>query len=89
MRPTQPIFLERESYRRRRLADAAKLSPVLGAVLFLMPVLWAGAGSTAGGLVYLFGAWALMILVMKLLSRHLSDAEPKTDESVPEGDDAV
>ena len=89
MLPEQPIFLERESYRRRRLSDAAKLAPVLGAVVFLIPVLWAGSGSTAGGLVYLFGAWAVMIFVVKLLSHRLRDAEPKSGADTPESDDAV
>lgn len=80
----RPIFLERESYRRRRLGDAAKLSPVLGGVLFLVPVLWAGVGSTAGGLVYLFGVWAIMIVLMMLLSRRLAETEPKSDTDNPQ-----
>ncbi|NNE87707.1 MAG: hypothetical protein HKN27_06490 [Silicimonas sp.] len=84
----QPIFLERESYRRRRLGDAAKLLPVLGVVLFLMPLLWAGRGSTAGGLVFLFIAWAFLIFVMALLSRRLAETEPKLDEEAG-SDDAV
>ncbi len=89
MQSKRPIFLERESYRRRRLRDAAKLSPVLGFVLFLMPVLWAGVGSTAGGLVYLFGVWAIMIVVMMMLSRRLSDTEPKSDGAAADQDDVV
>lgn len=75
----QPVFLERESYRRRRLGDAAKVLPVIGIVLFLMPLLWAGRGSTAGGLVFLFIVWAILIFVMAVLSRKLADTEPKPD----------
>lgn len=89
MQPDQPIFLERESYRRRRLGDAAKLVPFAGIVLFLMPVLWAGNGSTAGGLLFLFGGWAILILVIAILSRRLSDTEPKRDRTEPGSDDAV
>ena len=89
MRPEQPIFLERENYRRRRLGDAAKLLPVLGLLLFLIPVLWAGNGSTGGGLNYLFGVWAVIIIVMRLLSRRLSETEPKSGDSQPDSDDVL
>lgn len=87
MQTEQPILLERESYRRRRLRDAAKLSPLIGLVLFLMPVMWAGDGSTAGGLVFLFTAWAILIVVMMILSRRLSETEPKSTQS--DQDDVV
>lgn len=89
MAPDQPIFLERESYRRRRLGDAAKLVPVIGIVLFLMPVLWAGNGSTAGGLIFLFGCWAILIAVIAVLSRRLADTEPKQERTESGNDDAV
>lgn len=85
----QPIFLERESYKRRRLGDAAKLLPVVGTVLFLLPMLWAGRGSTAGGLVFLFIVWAVLILVMAVLSRRLADTEPKPDGEAAGKDDAL
>ena len=48
------VFLERQSYRRRRLMDAAKLLPLLGVLLFAVPLLWPGpetgpeAGAVAG-----------------------------------------
>lgn len=38
--PPPPVFLERQSYRRRRLMDAARLLPLLGALLFAVPLLW-------------------------------------------------
>jgi hypothetical protein len=84
-----PVFLERESYRRRRIGDAAKLLPVVGIVLFLMPILWAGQGATAGGLVFLFVVWALLIFVMAALSRRLSESEPKPNDTEARKDDAV
>ena len=89
MRSEQPIFLERESYRRRRLGDAAKLSPFLGFVLFLVPILWEGKGSTAGGLVFLFTVWAFLIVSMYMLSRRLSETESKDTEPEPDPDDVV
>ncbi len=77
MKPPRPAaFLERRAYRRRRLADAARMLPVLGLVLFLVPVLWpaaetGGPGTGRGGL-YLFAAWAGLILAAALIARPLS-----------------
>mgnify|MGYP001635388592 CR=1 FL=1 len=55
--------------------DAARVLPVLGAVLFALPVIWSGnpfrAGSTAGGGLYLFAVWAGLILGAALISRRL------------------
>ncbi|MCF6234605.1 MAG: hypothetical protein L3J36_16135 [Rhodobacteraceae bacterium] len=66
-RPTQALFLERQSYRRRRLVDVARLLPLLGVLLLLVPLLWQGKGegletpiSTA--ITYVFAVWALLIL---------------------------
>ena len=83
-RSRDPVFLERQSYRRRRLGDAAKLLPILGAVLILMPVLWSDDARTAGGILYLFFVWALLIVVVAFLSRHLAGTEPGSEAG--EGD---
>ena len=91
MRPPAPapVFLARASYRQRRLRDAALLLLVLGAVLFCVPLLWPQAGddgqSSAGALIYVFGAWAALIVCAFVLSRMLraqanaSGDSPKTD----------
>ena len=64
MRPTQrTIFLERRTYRRRRLIDAARLLPVFGMFIFAFPVLWAREIGTASGAVYLCGGWLLLIVI--------------------------
>jgi hypothetical protein len=85
-RPKPPLFLERESYRRRRLADAARVLPFVGTGLFLLPVVWEPQATpeadTVPGLLYLFGAWAALIVAALLLSRRLG-AEPRPGE--PEG----
>jgi hypothetical protein len=70
----EPLFLARQGYRRRRLEDAARLLPWLGAFLFGLPLLWTGA-RTAPGLVYLFAAWIVLIAVALFLSRRLARAE--------------
>lgn len=78
-RPPKPVFLERQSYRRRRLGDAAKLLPFLGLVMFLLPVLWSSGARTAGGIVYLFTVWAMLIGIVGFLSVHLAGSEPEKD----------
>ncbi len=70
-RPEDPLFLTRSTYRRRRLMDAARLYPMIGGVLFVLPVLWASGSGTAAGVLYLFGVWALLIAGTAALSRRL------------------
>ena len=75
-RPPAPVFLERRSYRRRRLGDAMRVLPVVGAMLFLEPLFWApDAGTparTTDGMIYIFAVWAILMLVAALGSRALS-----------------
>ncbi len=72
-RNAAPLFVEERKYRRRRLGDAARLLPVVGAVLLILPLLWArGDGSAiARETLYLFAVWAGLILCVGLLSRAL------------------
>jgi len=49
-RPTAPLFLARAVYRKRRLRDAARLLPVLGMFLLLMPGLWRPGAALSGDL---------------------------------------
>ena len=69
---TGPVFLERESYRRRRRGDAARLVPFFGLVLLLLPAFWSTTHRTADAIVYIFTVWALLIVTIGLLSRHLA-----------------
>ncbi len=75
--PRPSKFLEQSVYRRRRLIDAIKLLPTLGAGLFLTPalILGTGAGSTATRLVYFFFCWMVLILLCATLTRALSRGE--------------
>jgi len=89
-RPRLPIFLERQAYRRRRAMDAARLLPVVGAVLLLLPLLWAPqqteAPDTAAGGQYVFAVWLGLIVAAFLVSRRL-DGKPDplrgTDDEGP------
>ena len=78
--PRQPVFVAPRIYRSRRLRDAARFVPVLGAVLMLLPMLWApepdGARSTARDGIYVFAIWAGLIVATRLLSTRLDEDTP-------------
>ena len=84
-----PLFLERRSYRQRRLMDAARLLPVLGAVLWTIPLLWPQgpeegvAASTA--ILYLFGTWLALAGLALMISSHLDEDEAETPQRDGEG----
>ena len=67
--------------------DAARLLPLIGLLLFLVPLLWApdraDRASTATTTIYVFAVWAGLILSAVLLSRAL--AKRGTDPDPPEG----
>lgn len=86
-----PVFLERRLYRKRRMADAARLLPILGIVLFGVPMLWLprpGAGDGAGDataltslvIAYIFGIWVLLVALSALLSASLASQEADDDD---------
>ena len=73
--PSAPPFLARDSYRLRRLMDAARFLPVFGFVLTLLPLMRDdpanGATSVAGEGVYLFAVWLALIAGTFLMTRGL------------------
>lgn len=89
-----PVFLERQSYRRRRLMDAARLLPLLGALIFAVPLLWPSpdASEIAGqearlvqmsdAILYVFASWALLIVLSVLFglsARHWGQTDSPHD----------
>ena len=76
-RPRALLFLPRPSYRLRRLADAARLLPLLGGFLWLLPILWGpgetSARDTAPDGIYLFVVWAILIGLAALLAPGLAN----------------
>lgn len=81
-----PIFLERRSYRRRRLWDAVRMLPFLGAVLWMVPLMWPmpdgadGQGvSTSSALLYIFAVWVFLAFVARLLWRGTSQTADPPD----------
>ncbi len=90
-RPPGPVFLPPERYRQKRLLDAARLLPVLGAALFLVPILWGSPDpaprvSNAAALLYVFAVWAGLILAAFLLSRALRPEEEEPSARPGEDD---
>lgn len=80
----EPLFLARDSYRQRRLADAARLLPVLGVVLLLLPGF---ITITVDAIIYIFSVWAALIVAIGLMSRHLAKRGPLDDADNALGDD--
>ena len=72
-----PLFLAKSGYRRRRLHDVARLVPVVGTFLILLPILWDPAHTaqpdTARNGLYLFAAWAVLIAIAAILAPRLSN----------------
>lgn len=74
--PREPLYLARQTYQRRRMMDAARLLPVLGFGLLIMPLLWAPRGAAAMGTaeaaIYLFAVWFGLITVAFVIARRLA-----------------
>jgi hypothetical protein len=72
---SRPLFVARQTYRRRRLMDAARLLPLLGLLLWAVPLLWRNAPedgvASSGALIYIFGVWCALVLAAALLSARL------------------
>lgn len=65
-----PVFLERRSYRRRRMMDALRVLPVVGVLLWMVPLFWPTASdgpeapaamAMSDAIVYVFVIWLLLI----------------------------
>lgn len=93
MVPRAPLFLRPASYRRRRRRDAARLLPFVGAFFFLLPILWSPQDTfrrdTAPDGIYLFVAWAILIVLAFLLARALGGPgeEDDLDDDADSGGD--
>ncbi|MEM6589670.1 MAG: hypothetical protein AAF641_14580 [Pseudomonadota bacterium] len=76
------LFVHQRTYKRRRLADAARMLPILGGLLFMIPLLWLDAASmsTATVMVYLFLVWAALAGLAALLSRRLGPEVDQPDD---------
>ena len=71
-----PLFLERDTYRYRRAVDAARLLPVLGVLLWLIPAFWSQSKSSETSLsqamLYIFVVWIILIALCALVSTRIA-----------------
>jgi peptidoglycan/LPS O-acetylase OafA/YrhL len=82
-RPRRPLFLDRAPYRRRRLRDAARLLPVLGLFLLLLPLFWtpkSGVALSANDVIYFFLVWLCLILLAAAFAPGLSKSEGANED---------
>lgn len=68
-------FVDRRTYRRRRLMDISRMLPVLGALLFILPLMWLPQLSSTNDaqdqlswplssvLIYVFSTWIVLLLL--------------------------
>ena len=77
--PGAPLFLARAVYRRRRLRDAARLLPVLGLFLMLLPALGRDTSGDVRDAIYLFLMWAFLITAAAVLAPGVSSTEGDQD----------
>ena len=76
--PETRLFLERRSYRRRRIMDAVRMLPLLCTLLWLVvPTMWPNTAETGAqtalsvAIWYLFVVWMLAITAAFALWRRL------------------
>lgn len=80
-------FLARRAYRLRRMMDAARLLPVLGAAGMILPVLGAGHDPREAlwfgrGLGLFLGLWLALVLAAVALGRALAPAVGAPEDPV-------
>ncbi len=84
--PETRLFLERRSYRRRRMMDAVRILPLLCALLWLIvPIMWPNGAQEGNqtdlstALWYLFVTWVLAILATLALWRGVRNHQEAVD----------
>ena len=86
--PKPPIFLQRQNYRQRRVRDAARFLPFLGAILWALPLSWAHDPEAprigSAGLIYIFGVWVLLILLAAFLASRIRADPPAGSAEDPD-----
>lgn len=82
------MFVERQTYRKRRMQDAARFLPVVGVVLFLLPLFWPRGPeegiAMSAALEYIFLVWASLVAGALMLSIHIKDESVADDAGLPD-----
>lgn len=88
--PPNRLFLERRGYIQRRVIDGAKLLPIVGLVLFMVPLIWPRTGdsstvATSNSTIYIFFIWLSLIALGAILANRITasgaaqDTKAKTE----------
>ena len=79
----QPLFLARASYRKRRLRDGARVLPIFGTVLVLLPLMWPAVPQMVMvHWAYVFVLWVALIGLAAILARGLGDSETASSQEM-------
>ncbi|MEP5153413.1 hypothetical protein [Planktotalea sp.] len=75
--PPNRLFLERRGYIQRRVIDGAKLLPIIGLVLFMVPLIWPRRGDsdaviTSSSSIYIFMIWLGLIVFGAFLANRIT-----------------
>lgn len=69
------VFLERQSYRRRRLIDLVRVLPLVGMFLWALPLFWGGDTpneiSTSAAMIYVFAVWFVLSICAAILAQFV------------------
>lgn len=82
--PSKAIFVGRQTYRRRRLMDAARFLPVVGVLLWCVPLLWGNSGDdqavhVSSATTYIFVVWTVLIVFGLWMSFPLKAVDTAED----------
>ncbi len=72
----KPIYLERRSYRLRRLSEGLLFLQFLTFALWILPFLWQSSDTRGlNTILWIFGVWMIAIVVSLVINRilHVSD----------------
>lgn len=86
------VFLERRSYRQRRIIDAARILPIVGLLLWFVPLVWPNADSagtikTSTATLYIFAIWIGLIVLGAFLAWRMGPAEDASNAPNETGHD--
>jgi hypothetical protein len=82
--PRQPLFLARESYRKRRLRDGARVLPIFGTVLLMLPLMWpAQPQMVLSHWIFVFVLWLALIALAAILAPGLGESETASAPDAP------
>ena len=82
--PKRPEFLERSTYRQRRLRDAARVLPLFAILLIFLPLLWPWENEEtirpSTMILYIFGLWVVLVGIAAALAAAIRFETDQAEE---------